>query len=333
MIAAYLALFMSSCAANNLSIRLGTWTENIQLVPEKQPQRIFITPEGHDLVLLSPSHDPQDRKLVPVKWSLHNSTVPEIRVSIVPRLAGSGVEFRYEYTVSNGRQAQESIISILLAIPGFAPGTEPAYLVDGRKGDHWLASVGSALVGRQVELDENILGRNVVWVSDWTEDLANDPSVNILPGRSKSGFVVDSSLVPGFTTAGVQSPGAFAEPPDYAMDQEIWRQVEQFRVSDYFQVTTLTFGPMFLPGAEPVEVLANYRLGLKRLSQCSGIRHNAAFLEEVSTLLNEPGIEARLGERLGQMKNQPGAPIELELMNCLRIVARAFADRAKGGRN
>jgi hypothetical protein len=35
------------------------------------------------------------------------------------------------------------------------------------------------------------------------------------------------------------------------MDQEIWREVAEFRVEDYFDVTALTFGPMFLPGASP----------------------------------------------------------------------------------
>jgi hypothetical protein len=258
--------------------------------------------------------------------------VPEARVRITPR-AAQVAGFRYEYTISNGAPARDSMVIIWVAVPGFAPGTEAYFIENGRKNGLWGGDVGSAMVARQRELDENTVGRPVSWASSWTEELAKDPSVSILPGQSKSGFVVDSSLMPGFTTAGVQSPGAFAEPPDYAMDQEIWRQVEQFRVSDYFQVTTLTFGPMFLPGAEPAEVLGNYRLGLKRLSQCSAIRHDAAFLDEVSTLLNEPGIEARLGERLGQMKNQPSAPIELELMNCLRIVTRAFADRAKGGRN
>jgi hypothetical protein len=135
--------------------------------------------------------------------------------------------------------------------------------------------------------------------------------------------------MPGFTTAALQ--GLSYEPPGQ-IDSETLAQFIAFQVDSYADVTTLTFGPMFLIGAEPADVLRNYRLGLQKLGRCAAISHSAAFLGEMSLILDEPRIESRLAERLAQMKAKPTTPIEVELMNCLRLVARGFSMRGSGGR-
>src|SRR6185312_1535386 len=205
--------------------------------------------------------------------------------------------------------------------PPFAPGTQAVYLVGGLPSRVWLGSVASALVASQRELGETAPGRNVFWVAEVID--------GIMPGKSKSGFRAESSLMPGFTT--IALGGDSYQPPE-AMDEQSMVQAAALKLDNYTRVTTLTFGPTFLPGSDPTEVLKNYRLGLKKLAQCSGVPHSVAFVSEMGRLLDEPGIAIRLSAGLGEMKNKPITPIETELLHCLEIVASAFQNRA-GGRN
>jgi hypothetical protein len=326
----HMALFLSSCATPGKIPPKAVWGENIELDAARQPQRAFITPDMHDLVVLTKSDVPNETRLVPIKVPLHNGIIPAVRIAITPPVDSlRGDRFHYEYTISNDAKARDSITNVFVVLPSFAPGTDVDYYINGRKNGYWLSGIGSSAAA-QSELDERELGRNMFWTSAWTEALAKSDSVNILPGHTKSGFTVESNEMPGFTTAALA--GLHWAPPDGRMDQDTWRQVDELDIANYFDVTTLTFGPMFVTGAEPAEVLKNYRLGVEKLGSCGSVPHSAAFIEEISGILGEPGIESRLGVRLGAMKLRPAAPVELELMNCLRLVARAFENRSLGGR-
>jgi hypothetical protein len=325
------ALFVSACGAGPGPPRVPVWSDRTELAVARQPQRIFVSPDLRELVILASSEAPGDGRLTPVRMPLHNSFAPEARVAVTPPVDNlRGDRFNYEYTIANGSMARDGITNIFLVVPSYSPGTEPAYYVGGRKGGEWLASIGSVVNARQRELDEREEGRNVFWASAWTEGLADSDSVNILPGRSMRGFEIVSSAMPGFTTMAVTGPSR--EPPQALLEQQVLDQATTLHVEDYFEVTTLTFGPMFVTGAKPAEVLKNYRLGVERLGLCSSIPHSAAFVEEISRILREPGIESKLGARLDGMKSKPIAPMDLELMNCLRLVARAFANRSLGGK-
>jgi hypothetical protein len=325
------SFFLSSCAAETRTPQVPVWSEKTEVLSDRQMQRVFIAPDSHELVLLAAPNIAGESRLVPVKWPLHNRMEPSVRVSITPpQDILRGDRFRYEYTIGNGVGAGDNITSISLVVPAFAPGADANYYLNGRRSALWLGFVGSVANAMQKELDDAVTGKNVIWVSEWTEDLANSESVNILPGRTKDGFVLDSPEMPGFTTVAVKSP--VTAPPDEKMDQKIWQQVEAFQVADYFDVTTVTFGPMFLTGAEPTEVLKNYRLGIERLRGCRSIPHKAAFLDEIAGILNEQGIETKLAVRIEAMSVKPSEPVEIELLNCLRLVARGFASRASGGK-
>ena len=319
-------LFLSACAGSGEALRIPVWSDQVELAAPLQPQRVFVTPDLHDLILLMPSADTASERLVPIDVSLHNGIIPSVRVS-VERPDG---RYRYQYTVSNGTAARDNIVVVSVAAPAFLLGTDAGYYVNGAKNNTWwMGGVGSALMAKQRELDKKVVGRSIFWASRVDDEHANSDLVNILPGRSQSGFRADSSLMPGFTTAALEGL-SYAPPEEALTDPAIDRQLAALDVVNYFDRTTLTFGPMFLPGAPASEVLANYRLGVEKLGQCSAIPHNAAFLEEVSAILREPGIESRLSEQLDHMKSKPSAPIEFELMNCLRLAASSFISRQPG---
>ena len=323
----HLLFFLSSCGDTGKGPQIPIWSESLDLRVEQQRKRVFITPDGHDFVLLTQPKDSADGKLVPVKLPLDNDFVPEVRVRVSPpRDILQGDRFLYEYSVSNGASAHQNIFFVYLAVPAFVPGTEAAYKPKTGEAS-WPGGVSSALTSKQLELDDSV-GRTIYWSAP---DPVAPPYPMIKPGQMVEGFVVRSSTMPGFTTIAVST--LHGEPPDELMGQEaLLKEAESLGSYDLSLATTLTFGPMFLTGAPPQAVLANYRLGVERLSHCSGIPHSPAFLDEVAQLLREPTIESHLADRLAQMKTKPGSPIEGELMDCLRLVARAFAANGKGGK-
>jgi hypothetical protein len=319
-------LFLSACAGSGETLRIPVWSERTELAASRQPERVFVTPDLHDLVLLMRSEDPTNQELAPVRVSLHNAIIPSIRVSV----ERPDTHYRYEYTVSNGAAARDNIVVVSVAAPGLLLGTDADYYVNGVKNHTWwMGGVGSALMAKQRELDKKVVGRSISWASLVDEEHASSDLVNILPGRSRSGFRIDSSLMPGFTT-GVLEGLHYAPPGEALTDPDIDRQLVTLDVENYFDRTALTFGPMFLPGASAAEVLANYRMGIQKLNQCDAIPHNAEFLGEVAAILREPGVESKLSDRLERMKSRPTTPVEIELVNCLRLVAKSFVGSQLG---
>jgi hypothetical protein len=316
----HLVFLLSSCREGGNGPQIPIWSESVDLRVAQQRKRVFITQEGHDLVLLTQPSGSPDGKLVPVKLPLDNDLVPEIRVKVTaPQDVRQGDRFLYEYSVANGAGAHQDIFFVDLAVPASVPGTEADY--KARAGEAaWPGGVSSVLTSRQLELDDSV-GKAISWSAP---DPVEPLYLPLKPGQIREGFVVRSPTMPGFTTIAVST--LHEGPPDELRDQEaLLKEAESLRADDHALVTTLTFGPMFPTGAPLHEVLANYRLGVERLSHCSGIPHSAAFLSEIAQLLREPAIESRLAVRLAKMKTNPGSPIERELMDCLRLVARAFA--------
>lgn len=311
-------LFLSVCVPET---RVPLWTDSVGRNSLEQ-RRVFIKPDLHSLVVIGEG-GVQGNRIAPAEWRLFNDMSPTFRVAIESPRSGSG-RFRYVYSVANAATAKDSIRTIQVDIPSFAPGTEAYYSTDGRKPAVPRAMVGTAETARQSELQPSKGGKNVVWAAIAGPDVSGIP-----PGKAGAGFYLESSLMPGFTTAAVYSSPK--EPPPEA-DSAVIAEADSIDVGDYFYVSALTFGPMFMPGAVPEDVLANYRLGVARLSRCSGISHNAEFLEEVSQILNETGIETRLAAKLGQMRTAPRFPVEKELLDCLRIAAAAMSQRVGGGR-
>jgi hypothetical protein len=308
----HVAFFLSSCAAGDPIPAKAVWSAKTDLNADTQPRRVFITPDKHDLVLLRKiSFAEGEKRLEPITIPLVNGVIPTVRVTVSPpRDILKADRFRYEYDLSNGTNARDPIYLFFVVLPNLSAGIDPGYSGVGGYG----ASMGSSQTSTQRELDDRQQAREAFWFAG-----------NIQPGAMQKGFYVESFQMPGFTTAGLG--GGFIGIPDGATDQEA-RELEELGVwDDDVDITTLTFGPMFQRGTEPAEVLKNYRVGVAKLRSCRSIPHSAAFLPEIARILNEPGIESKLEASLDGMNAKPVTPVELELMNCLRLIARAFANR------
>ena len=305
----HVAFFVSSCAADPIPAK-AVWSAKTDLNVDTQARRVFITPDKHDLVLLrKKSFAEGEKRLEPIRISLANGIIPTVRVTVSPpRDISNGDRFRYEYYLSNATNARDPIYFFFVVLPNLSAGVDPGYSGVGGYG----ASIGSSQSSTQRELGDRQQAREAYWFAG-----------NIQPGATQKGFHVESFQMPGFTTAGLG--GGFIGINGGPTDQEIEEQ-EELRIWDYSDVTTLTFGPMFQTTTEPAEVLKNYRLGVAKLSRCTSIPHSGAFLPEIARILNEPGIESKLEASLDGMRAKPVTPVELELMNCLRLIARVFAN-------
>ena len=311
---------LSSCGDDRKSPHVPLWSGSTQTTFSKQSSRIFITPDLHDLVLLISPERPSDEPLVPIRVPLNNATIPTFRASVSVNKAA----YRYDYSVSNAPAARDFIIGFGIIAPPLLLGTNASYEGDAAGGPrHWGAVINFWPGLPQTELDPKLLGRSILWMSDWDRENANSESYKISPGRKMTGFRVESTLRPGFTTG--RAIGLSYQPPENVLeDSDIMRQLHDLHVEDYFEVTAPTFGPMFLPAVEPAEVLRNYRMGIARLMRCTDIPRGAEFLNEIFKILELPDIDHRLAATLDRLGSKPETPIELELMNCLRLVAESF---------
>ena len=313
-------LFLSFCATNSEAPRPPVWSEEVSVNPARQTHRVFLTRDAHDLVLLLRRQGAAN--LTPVRVSLHNGIKPSVAVSV--RATASG--YQYDYTVSNGANARDSIIEFEIVVPAVLPDTHVAYIENGRENHNsWGGAAAGASVAKQIELDDQP-GRYILWAAAWEEAKAASELVNILPGRAKSGFQIESRLRPGFTT-GYTAGLPYAPPEDAFADSEIERQLSSLKIENYFNISTLTFGPMFLPDVADHEVLQNYRLGVSKLRKCPRLSQNEHFLEEVDQILNLPNTGANLAAALDQMTAKPGSQVERELLNCLRLIAKSFKEK------
>jgi hypothetical protein len=170
----------------------------------------------------------------------------------------------------------------------------------------------------------HVPGQLILWLPSGDADQIDTGKMNIMPGQTKGIFHITSVLMPGFTTG--KTSGFPYEPTEDVIDS-VGAQLAP--LADYFETTTLTLGPMFLPGAPASEVLANYRTGIARLIGCRGIPHTPTFLSEVAAMLEEEGIGSQLTERLNRLQSKPGTAIEADMLACLRLVADSFAKRSR----
>jgi hypothetical protein len=243
--------------------------------------------------------------------------VPTFRVAV----SATGTTYLYDYTISNSASARDGIFEVAVVVPPFLPNTKVAFQASPPGSPTWTGVANFTVLDRPSEMGAHVPGKLVLWMPDGDDDQVDAGKLNIEPGQTRGVFRIASPLKPGFTT-GKTSGMPYAPPEDALYDAGVARQLAQ--LDDYFETTTLTLGPMFLPGAPSAEVLANYRTGIARLSRCDGIPHTPAFLGELAVILHDDGIESRLSDRLDHLTTRPGTPIEAEILNCLRLIAGSF---------
>ena len=310
-------LVLSSCDKTDARHGLPLWSVDTELTGAKQPNRVFVTADLRYVVFLVADPGSSDR-LTPVTVALNNGAIPTFRISVT----ASENNYEYHYAVSNDRAAKDSIFGVSIVVPGLLPGTTAGYKPSKPDSRQWDGYVNFAIMDRPNEMGAHVSGRTILWMPHGESDQVDTGKLNIQPGETVEGLRIISPLMPGFTTG--KTSGLPYTPPEEAVDDNgVGKTLTQ--LDDYFETTTLTFGPMFLPDAPPSDVLANYRTGIARLNKCAGIAHTPGFINELDEILQEAGIELKLAERLAHMQSQPRSSIEEDLLRCLRLVGDSWA--------
>ncbi len=236
--------------------------------PGMEHQYVFRTRGGDALIIRVPpgSEYVRSGKPADLRYDLHNRLEP----SIVAQMTRSSTGYVFDYTISNAPSAKDAIQMWWLIIPA---GSEQLTI---RGSNNWHGGISVPAIIRQVELPSEPLGRLVMWVQD-------DISGKVYPGRSQTGFHIESSCRPGFTTALFGS--GILVPWDQELPEEVFQQAKFYEDPTSGKVPALTFGPMFCLGATPASIVQNFVAGVARFIELRQLDPNSAFVSDVLSSL------------------------------------------------
>ncbi len=264
---------------------------------------VFVSPERDAVIIrVPPDWAHANGKPEIVRYELHN----RLRPSIVAQMTiGSSGWYVYNYTVVNDRSAKDAIQLWELIIPatGDQPGLPKISGSDGWNGGHSYPPII-----RQVELPDQPLGRVVTWVQDETDRL-------LAPGRSQTGFRIESSCKPGFTTALFGSgtiPSIDQEYPN-----EIFTQLDFYNDPTWKFVPALTFGPMFCGETPRAVIVQDMISGIKRSIETGRIKSTSEFAREALAKLNTQLADNN--SAAPAITNPPSGEFEGEIFTALQL--------------
>jgi len=140
----------------------------------------------------------------------------------------------------------------------------------------------SAPSGTDVTVDQAALGRSVK--GRYLRWFPATDSYVIAPGETLRGFGVDSSSLPGFTTAWFAS-GKLVE-FDQQWPEAVFKQLEKLEGKKWREVYSAAIGPMFTVD-DPVQMIAqNYIAGIKAWIESGRLRGTSPFVFDSITALN-----------------------------------------------
>jgi hypothetical protein len=242
-----------------------TWPGEIAGVRQAAGRYVYITADREAIVIRPPTDWVNVHGKPPIiRYDLHNRLRPAVLVELT---GNASVGYSYAYTISNGKEAEDSIQTWELVVPVDASRD---LAVSGAKEWGAGASRGPAII-RQAELPDQMPGRVATWVQDNRDKL-------IGPGETQAGFHLRSPCRPGFSTALFSSgvwPDIDQEFPDAVFDQ-----LDFYNDPTWRYVPSLTFGPMFCDGTSQQTIIQNMISGIKRSIATRVIRADSAFVRE-----------------------------------------------------
>lgn len=241
---------------------------------ESQGPFVFLTPDGHELVVLAPvdrlAGMKSPKKMVRVP--LMNDLIPSVTVA-VNRYSPTGLS--YDYVVSNRKSAKDAIGNWSLVIPA-APFDVDVVLHSAPGGGYiWGGAAAHVPIAKQAVFPSSFLGRYVGWFHD---------SENFIgPGEELQGFGVKSSYRPGLTTAWF-GPGKLIE-YDQSWPREIFEKIDQLEESRWREKYVITAGPMYPLGTPSAEIADALRANIKDMEKDRLLSASSPFVREVTSVL------------------------------------------------
>jgi hypothetical protein len=220
------------------------WPEDGRVPPKLSHQYVFLTRDKHAVVVLAPER-PEigiDGPKRPIRVPLRNEMVPSVRVSVT-RAAPD--RFLYRYTTENGSAAADPIGSWSLIFPAEDQTIKTTPAATGHRSP-WPGTPAGAPIAKHPLFPAMPPGRVVLWFHQTPEDF-------VKPGKSLIDFSVQSSFLPGLTTAWF-STGELLN-IDQSWPREIMEQLAWLDDRRWRDKYVITAGPVFAPNT-PREVIA-----------------------------------------------------------------------------
>ena len=250
--------------------------------------------------------DPSDQAhWVTYRFWLQNRVVPEIQANV----GRSQDLFVYRYTMGNGPKAESVIWSWSLV----GPSDEVLKVSHSA----WKGSKSYAVGALQAMLPGVPKGVFLFWM--------RGPAPAIEPGGELAGFEVDSSFLPGLTTAYAIGEGGLLKPPA-EFTEEVERQVIPLELPHVMMKTSVTIGPRFAPGTTLATILRAYQEDIHSLVKEGMLDGDSAFVGELTRSLSS-GIRSPQDYAIS-FTGKPLAPLEREIGDAL-ILAAGAARRAE----
>jgi len=284
------------------------WPGEGALASQPQDRHVFISPEGDAIIVRSPTDWARAKgKPAIIRYDLHNRLLP----TVLAQMSARPGEYTYNYTIGNGRDAKDIIQIWALVVPdaGYRPGQPAPPDSDRLSGsDHWNGAHSHPPIMRQVELPDQPRGRIALWLQD-------EPGRMISPGRSQTGFRIESSCRPGFTTAlfgSGESPNIDQEFPN-----EIFAQLDSYEDPTWIYVPALTFGPMFCGEMPRAAIVQNMISGIKRSIETGRLKSTSEFARDALARLNV--LSAADSTTAPAIASPPSGEFEEEIFTALQL--------------
>ena len=278
------------------------WTGSGETGPSSTKQNVFLSEDGHHLIVIVPREN--GGKTVE-RYPLWNDVFPTA-VQIM-RPLGTG-RWAYEYAIGNSSSATVPIGKWTVLLPPSSAAAERILSPHGQK--LWGGAASPAVIFRQELLDSDELGRRLLWFH-------HQEGSQVLPGETVTGFGIESSLLPGFTTAWFGA-GKLAKVDESWPDRIIEQLGPLYRDEKWMGSGLLMIGPMFPPGTPAPSIQSNFRSGLKHLIEDGRLSDKSAFTIELLGALAEPDPGRLKGRTLsalpkGHLENAILAAVEVSL--------------------
>ena len=278
-------IFGSMGAQDRKAASLPIWPEDGRIAPEYAGSSVFITADGHAVVVLAPE-SPDLGMTGPrktIKVPLKNDLAPAVSVTVKP----AGAErFTYEYAIENGANARDSIGAWSLIVPAGDSRLE-VMRSSGSGQKPWSGAAATVPIARQAILPSAPPGRYLLWFHQ-----ADDV---IRPGQTRNGFSILSYFRPGLTTAWFSS-GELLD-FDQSWPPPIFRELELLEDRQWREKFVITVGPVFAPDTPRTSIAERLQTDVASMIKSGRLDPSSPFTIEVQKTLGELTRPSRPSEQ------------------------------------
>jgi hypothetical protein len=247
------------------------WPQDGDITRLPKGQYVFYDPPSGEYVVYYAGNTTNSQSAQPtlLRFGTHALVDPKTEFAVASTDNGA---FRYTYNISNGSNARQAIQRMsMLIYSDSTPRTSQAT---------WTANVGSSTVR---DIAAPTMSAATI---DWTP---NASSQSIAPGNTVTGFTVDSTSRPGFTTVvfrGATQSSEYSPAAVASLPNDVQEQVAHVFKTAWDTKTGLVIGPRFSKDASQSEIAQNFLFGIQSLIRDEKLDSSSPFIQSTVRLLS-----------------------------------------------